>query len=93
MAHQPGITVLTAADDAIAFNLGRQGEAGECWYNAAFDPPSADPATRATHWFLTTCHELAHNYVRGHNSLFADVMGQFVLRYTPAFRADLRSRT
>lgn len=86
--HRRRLNSQTACptDGIIAFNLGRPGEAGECWYNAAYDPPETDPVSRAKHWFLTTCHELAHNFVRAHNSAFADVMGQIVLRYADRFR-------
>lgn len=75
----------SAADLFMAFNLGRAGEAGECFFNAAYDPHGAQPLARAKQWFLTTCHELAHNFVRAHNSAFADVMGQIALRYAPRF--------
>ena len=77
------------ADSTIAFNhrkLG-PGQAGEIWYNAAFDPPEADSRQRAAHWFLTACHELGHNFVRRHDSEFAGLMGQIVMRFTPRFYA------
>ncbi|KAL4424013.1 hypothetical protein ABPG75_001314 [Micractinium tetrahymenae] len=77
-------------DTAIAFNRGAPGQAGEIWYNAACDPPEAQGQQQhATHWFLTACHELGHNFVRRHDSAFADAMGQIVMQYTPRFRAYL----
>ncbi|PRW44629.1 Right handed beta helix region [Chlorella sorokiniana] len=58
----------------------------ECDYqHCACLPIALEPVARAKHWFITTCHELAHNFVRAHNSAFADVMGQIVLRYAPRF--------
>lgn len=78
--------VQLSADSAVAFNRGAPGQAGEIWYNAACDPAETDgQQERAKHWFLTACHELGHNFVRRHNSAFADVMGQIVMRYTPRF--------
>lgn len=35
------------------------------------------------HWFLTACHELAHNWVRAHNSAFADLTAELALRFAP----------
>lgn len=75
-------------DGFVAFNLWPPGSAaGEVWYNAAADPAEGGPQLRAAQWFLTACHELAHNWVRSHDSQFADTMGQIVMRYTPAFHA------
>lgn len=72
----------------MAFNLLPPGSAAaEVWYNAAFDPAEGDAQLRAAQWFLTACHELAHNFVRCHDTTFADTMGQIVMRFTPAFHA------
>lgn len=75
------------AGNVVAFNLGQAGCSGEVWDNVAFDLAEGDAAARATHWFLTACHELAHNWVRNHSSQFADVMGELVLHFAPRFRS------
>ena len=68
----------------IAFNCN-----GECWYNAANDVASAQAGRRCDHWFLTACHELAHNFEKSHGTTFADVNSQIVLRYSDRYRQEL----
>jgi hypothetical protein len=73
------------AANMIAFNKG-----GQLWFNAAAGPDSAGAdvgSGRARFWFLTVCHELAHNVVGPHNSEFAGAMGALVLHFSHHFRA------
>ena len=76
-------------DGIIAFN-----SADKMWYNAAQDVMVHDVAARAEFWYLTICHELAHHFVRDHNSEFSNYVGKLVLEYGQGFReaqADLAS--
>lgn len=69
----------------IAFNSN-----GRLWFNAAAGPASAGAdvgAGRARFWFLTVCHELAHNVVGPHNSEFSGSMAALVLHFSHHFRA------
>ena len=70
----------------IAFNAGRS----QLWFNAHHDPRSADRHARELFWFHTVCHELAHQYVSGHNSNFADVVGAITYKQSKPGRRYLQ---
>ena len=70
----------------IAFNNGRS----QLWFNAHHDPSNADRHARELFWFHTVCHELAHQYVSGHNSEFADVVGAITYKQSKSGRRYLQ---
>jgi hypothetical protein len=69
-------------DGIIAFNKGDR-----LWYNAGYDQKVTDKGARAEYWYHIICHELAHHYVRDHDTFFSQYVGKITLEYGKAFYA------
>ena len=72
--HDPG-------DGVIAFHSG----GGQLWYNAAADCKAGDARARSEFWYHVVCHELAHHFVREHDSEFSQYVGKITLEYSRSF--------
>ena len=73
----------------IAFNLSQR----QLFFNAYHDPRDAERHVREQFWFHTVCHELAHHYVHGHGSKFADAVGAITYRFSKQGRHFLERTT
>lgn len=78
--QQPFQVYWEVDTDLIAFNAH-----GNLWYNAAKDSAFHDTAARSRFWYLVICHELAHNFIHGHDSDFSQQMSEIVLTYSQGF--------
>lgn len=77
-------TIAFNQNRALFFNLG--------WFMQMHAAEYATPAGRARaldSWFLTFCHELAHNLVGDHNARFIWYQSQIAIEYSQAFRGVL----
>jgi hypothetical protein len=75
-----------AASNTIAFN---HTDLEVLYFNAWFFSKyehGADWERALAFWYMTFCHELAHNKERGHTAGFARVMGEIFAMYLPRFR-------
>lgn len=82
----PGVAAVNlyydADDGIIAFN-----QNNKLWYNAHADEAYRHVAKnlRYFHWYLTICHELAHNFRAQHDSVFSDYLGHIALEHSKQF--------
>ena len=69
-------------DGCIAFN-----RRNRLWYNAHADHVYANspPGARLFNWYITMCHELAHNFRREHDEVFSDYLAHIALQHSRAF--------
>ncbi|KAL1602555.1 hypothetical protein SLS60_005971 [Paraconiothyrium brasiliense] len=77
-------TIAFNQNRALFFNLG--------WFMQMHAKEYGTPAGRARaldSWFLTFCHELAHNLVSDHNARFIWYQSQIAIEYSQAFRGVL----
>ena len=83
---QPGMAAVNlyydADDGCIAFNKGNQ-----LWYNAFADDVNneAPQSLRVFNWYITVCHELAHNFCSEHDEIFSDYLAHVVMQYSRGF--------
>ena len=71
-----------ANDGIIAFN-----QDNKLWYNAFSDHvyDHCSEGLRWFNWYLTVCHELAHNFQAQHNSQFSEYMSNIALQHSRGF--------
>lgn len=77
---------------AIAFNQNRALFFNLGWFMQMHAADYSTPVGRARaldSWYLTFCHELAHNLVSDHNARFIWYQSQIAIEYGQAFRAVL----
>ncbi|KAK7185409.1 hypothetical protein DPSP01_001970 [Paraphaeosphaeria sporulosa] len=77
-------TIAFNQNRALFFNLG--------WFMQMHEKEYGTPAGRARaldSWFLTFCHELAHNLVSDHNARFIWYQSQIAIEYSQAYRGVL----
>lgn len=83
---EPGMAAVNlyydADDGCIAFNKGNK-----LWYNAYADGvySQASQSFRLFNWYITMCHELAHNFHNHHDEVFSDYLAHIVLQYSRGF--------
>ena len=82
----PGVAAVNlyydANDGCIAFNW-----RNKLWYNAHADHAYAKSpqGVRLFNWYITMCHELAHNFRREHDEVFSDYLAHIALQHSRAF--------
>lgn len=81
----PGVAPVNlyydANDGCIAFNRGNK-----LWYNAHADHAyGQSQGVRLFNWYITVCHELAHNFRREHDEVFSDYLAHIALQHSKAF--------
>lgn len=84
----PGVASVNiyydANDGYIAFNQGNK-----LWYNAFADrvyhSDQCSKGLRWFNWYLTVCHELAHNFQAEHNTQFSEYMSNIALQHSRGF--------
>ena len=85
---QPGVAPVNlyydANDGCIAFNRGNM-----LWYNAYADHvyEQSPQGVRLFNWYITVCHELAHNFRHEHDEVFSDYLAHIALQHSRAFYA------
>lgn len=69
-------------DECVPFNRGNR-----LWYNAYADHvyDGAPSRLRYYDWYLTVCHELAHNFQAEHDEVFSDYMSHIALQHSKHF--------
>ena len=83
---EPGLASVNlyydADDGFIAFNQGNK-----LWYNAHADHTyeQSPQGVRLFDWYITVCHELAHNFQHEHNEVFSDYLAHIALQHSRAF--------
>ena len=83
MPHVAAVNLYYDGNDGcIAFNKGNQ-----LWYNAYADNvySGAPQSLRMFDWYVTVCHELAHNFRSQHDEVFSDYLAHIVLQYSRDF--------
>ena len=84
----PGVAPVNlyydANDGCIAFNRGNK-----LWYNAHADHvyDQSPQGVRLFNWYITVCHELAHNFRHEHDEQFSDYLAHIALQHSRAFYA------
>lgn len=84
----PGVTPVNryydADDECIAFNRGNK-----LWYNAYADKvyDQSPQGVRLFNWYITACHELAHNFQKQHDEVFSDYLAHIALQHSRGFYA------
>ncbi len=84
----PGVAPVNlyydADDTCIAFNQGNK-----LWYNAHADHAyeRTPPGLRLFNWYITVCHELAHNFRHEHDEVFSDYLAHIALQHSRGFYA------
>ena len=84
----PGVASVNlyydADDGCIAFNRGNK-----LWYNAHADRAydQSPQGVRLFNWYITVCHELAHNFRHEHDEVFSDYLAHIALQHSRAFYA------
>ena len=79
----PSVNMYYDADDGIiAFNMGNK-----LWYNAHADHrfDKSQQSFRLCDWYITVCHELAHNFHKEHDEVFSEYLAQIALQHSTAF--------
>ena len=83
---QPGVASVNmyydADDGCIAFNRGNM-----LCYNAYADHlyEQSPQGVRLFNWYITVCHELAHNFRHEHDEVFSDYLAHIALQHSRAF--------
>lgn len=88
-----GVNIFVSKSSTVAFNLRNTLYFNAYVHKKLYGMSVADGKTTlqcdffpSPYWFVTACHELAHNKVSGHGEIFEDVM-QYILVYAlPAFQ-------
>ena len=86
----PGVAPVNlyydANDGCIAFNKGN-----ELWYNAhAYADRVCEQSPlsiRLFNWYITVCHELAHNFRKEHDEVLSDYHAHIALQHSKGFYA------
>ena len=89
LLHQlilPGVAAVNmyydADDGIIAFN-----QNNKLWYNAHADRvyDQAPQGLRVLNWYITMCHEVAHNFRDEHDEVFSDYLAHILIQHSRAF--------